>query len=89
MKVAYRDELPSLNDTIWGGNCSFSFGIFDNRVVTDVFPNPGNYFGRKTSRAAEVGKYQRLFDLIEHISHRVTLVEGRVVVEGGVSGAAA
>jgi len=89
LKVAYRDELPSLNDTTWGGNCSFSFGIFDNRAVTDVFPNPGSYFGRKTSRAAEVAKYQRVFDLIEHISHRVTLVEGRVVVEDGVNGVAA
>jgi hypothetical protein len=89
LKVAYRDELPSLNDTTWGGNCSFSFGVFDNRVVTDVFPNPGSYYGRKTSRGAEVAKYQRLFDLIEHVSHRLTMVEGRVVVEDGVNGVVA
>lgn len=86
--IAYREELPSLNDTPWGGSCSFSFATFDGRIATDVFPNPGSYFGRKTTRPSEVVKYGHLIDLIEHISHRVVLEDGRIVVADGVASAA-
>jgi hypothetical protein len=81
VRIAYRDELPTANDISGRDtNSSCDFAVFDDRSVTDVFVQPGRYFGRKTSEPAEVEKYHRLYELIAHGSHPVAVEEGRVVL---------
>lgn len=85
VRIAFRDELPSASDiSNRDTNSSFDFAIYDDRVVTDVFSQPGKYFGRKTSQPAEVAKYLHLFDLIEHSAHAVTLEEDKIILAGDV-----
>jgi len=81
VRIAYRDELPTPSD-ISGRDTvgSFDFAIYDDTVATEVFSQPGKYFGRKTREPALVANYQRLFDLIEHGSHSVALAEDHVVL---------
>ena len=79
--IAFRDELPVISgisgrDT----NNSFDFALYDDKVVTDVFTQPGRYFGRKTSQPVEVAKYLSFYTLIEHSSHRATIIDERVVL---------
>jgi hypothetical protein len=81
VRIAFRDELPVISgisgrDT----NNTFDFAIYDDRVVTDVFNQPGRYFGRKTSQPAEVAKYLNFYTLIEHSSHIAALKDDRVVL---------
>jgi hypothetical protein len=81
VRVAFSDELPSSNDISGRDlNSSFDFGIYDDQVVTDVFPQAGKYYGRKTSTAAEVEKYLRLYEIIEHNSHAVAREEERIML---------
>lgn len=80
VRIAFRDELPAISgisgrDT----NNTFDFAIYDDRVVTDVFTQPGRYFGRKTSQPAEVAKYLGFYTLIEHSSHQAVLQDELVV----------
>jgi hypothetical protein len=85
VRVAFRDELPSAGDmSTMDTNSSFDFAIYDDRTVTDAFGQPGKYFGRKTSEAAEVAKYLHLYDLIEHSAHSVALDDDRIVLAGEV-----
>jgi hypothetical protein len=49
-------------------------------VATEVFSQPGKYFGRKTCEPSLVTNYQRLSDLVEHSSHLLALDEERVVL---------
>jgi hypothetical protein len=49
-------------------------------VATEVFGQPGKYFGRKTREPSLVSNYQRLFDLIEHSSHAVVAEDDRVIL---------
>ncbi len=81
VRIAFRDELPtagelSVRDT---GN-SFDFAVYDDRVVTEVFGQSGKYFGRKTSRTAEIGKFLHLFQLIEHSSHALSIENDAIVL---------
>jgi len=81
VRIAFRHELPATSgisgrDTI----NSFDFAIYDNKVVTDVFSQPGKYFGRKTSKPAEVAKYHNFCTLIEYSSHQAEIKDDRVVL---------
>jgi hypothetical protein len=81
VRVAFRSELPLANDISGRDiNSSFDFGIYDDHVVTDVFPQSGKYYGRKTTTAAEVEKYVRLYEIIDHNSHTVTMEDGRIIL---------
>jgi len=80
VRVAFRDELPTASD-ISGRDTdsSFDFAIYDDQVVTDVFPQSGKFYGRKTCISQETEKYLRLYEVIEHNSHSITL-EGEHVI---------
>jgi len=79
VRVAYRDELPTANDIVCRDTASsFDFAIYDDMVATEVFSQPGKYFGRKTRDTSLVAHYQHLFALIEHVSHP-TAIEGECV----------
>jgi hypothetical protein len=81
VRVAFRDELPTAGDSSGRDTeSSFDFALYDDQVVTEVYSQPGRYFGRKTRVPALVASYQRLFDLIEHSSHAVAAEEERVVL---------
>ena len=80
VRIAFREELPSASmisgrDT----NASCDFAIYDDLSATEVFPQPGAYFGRKTGQAVTVERYQRLYDLVEHSSHAAVLEDGRII----------
>jgi hypothetical protein len=79
VRIAYREELPVPSD-ISGRDTtsSFDFAIYDDLVATEVFNQPGKYFGRKTRSPALVGNYLHLFDLIRHGSHAITVEQDRV-----------
>ncbi len=81
VRVAFRSELPLANDISGRDiNSSFDFGIYDDQVVTEVFPLSGKYYGRKTATVAEVEKYVKLFEIIDHNSHAVTLEGDRIIL---------
>lgn len=81
VRVAFSDELPSANGISGRDvNSSYDFGIYDDQVVTDVFPQTGKFYGRKTATAAEVERYLRLYEIIEHNSHAVVLEEDRIIL---------
>jgi hypothetical protein len=82
VRVAFRDELSSSGESTWASTCSFNFAVYDARVVTDVFTHPGTYYGRKTKEPAEVAKYLRLLDLIEHNAHKVVCDQDLIVLAG-------
>ena len=85
VRIAFRDELPTASDISGRDtNSSCNFAIYDDQAVTEVFAQPGKYFGRKISQPAEVAKYQRLYHLIEHSSHAIETEEGRLIVAGEV-----
>jgi hypothetical protein len=85
VRVAYRDELPTASE-ISGRDTSssFDFGIYDDQVATEVFGQPGKFFGRKTREPALVSNYQRLFDLIEHSSYAVVAADDRVILAANI-----
>jgi hypothetical protein len=90
VRVAFRDELPTASD-ISGRDTdsSFDFAIYDDQVVTDVFPQSGKFYGRKTSTSQETERYRRLFEIIEHNSHAITLEDERVILASEALKAAA
>jgi hypothetical protein len=76
VRIAFREELPAVSDISGRNtNSSFDFAIYDDRVVTDGFNQPGKYFGRKTAQRGEIYKYLEFYTLIEHASHAV-IAEG-------------
>ncbi len=81
VRVAYRDELPAVSE-ISGRDTvsSFDFTIYDDHVATEVFGQPGKYFGRKTCEQALVANYQRLFDLIVHSSYTLAAEDDRITL---------
>ncbi len=81
VRIAFRDEIPAASD-ISGHDTASScdFAIYDDRITTDVFPQSGKFYGRKTGVAAEVAKYLHLYDLIEHSSHTVTEQDEHIVL---------
>jgi hypothetical protein len=80
VRIAYRDELPATSD-ISGRDTtsSFDFAIYDDLVATEVFSQPGKYFGRNTREPSHVGNYQLLFDLIDHSAHAVVAKDDRII----------
>jgi hypothetical protein len=80
VRVAYRDELPAAGDHTWDSPQSYNFAVYDDNLVTDVFAMPGPYFGRKTSQTAEVNKYLRILEIIEHNAYRLSLEDEKLVV---------
>jgi len=81
VRVAFNDELSSANDISGRDvNSSFDFGIYDDQAITDVFPQAGKYYGRKTATPAEVEKYLRLYEIIEHNSHAVIYEGDRIIL---------
>ncbi len=81
VRIAFRSDLPLANDISGRDiNSSFDFGIYDDQVVTDVFAQSGKYYGRKTATAAEVEKYVKLFEIIDHNSHAVILEDDRIIL---------
>jgi hypothetical protein len=85
VRVAFRDELPSAGDNTWMSPQSYNFTIYDDGIVTDVFATPGQYFGIKTMRSAEVAKYLRIYDIIEHNACRLSLEPDGMVVNCAVA----
>jgi len=86
VRIAHREELPANTDaSSWASNCSFDFALYDDRVVTDVCPRAGSYYGIKTSQPKALSKYHHLYDLIEHNSHGVVMDDGVIVLAGGIS----
>jgi hypothetical protein len=82
VRVAFTSELPSANEISGRDvNSSFDFGIYDDQVVTDVFPQSGKYYGRKTAASAEVERYLRLYEIIEHNSHAIVHEDDRVILQ--------
>ncbi|HEY5973838.1 MAG TPA: hypothetical protein VIU41_03775 [Geobacteraceae bacterium] len=83
VRIAFRDELPTASDISGRDtNSSSDFALYDDQVATEVFLQPGKFHGRKTTQPAEVARYQRLFDLIEHGSHGVTAEDGQLTLAG-------
>ncbi|MBT0654618.1 hypothetical protein [Geomobilimonas luticola] len=83
VRIVYRDELPVASDISGRDtNSSCDFAIYDDQSVTDVFIQPGKYFGRKTSQQAEVEKYLRLYELIEHSAQTISINDEQVLLAG-------
>jgi hypothetical protein len=78
VKVIYRDELPAGGEAGWAQDCSFNFGVYDDRLVVDVSA-PAPYYGVRTSQHAELIRYLQLFDFVEHASHAVMLRDNEIV----------
>ena len=70
VRYAYREDLRLKNDA--GSINSLDFAIYSDAIVTDRGRENSSYFGKKTKKPGEIEKYLRLFDLIEHHSHRLT-----------------
>lgn len=80
LRIAFRDELPTASNISGRDtNSSYDFAIYDNQVCTEVFPQSGTYFGRKTGQAVNMERYLRLYELIEHSSHAVAVEDERVI----------
>lgn len=73
VRIAFRDDLPIANEISGRDTASsFNFALYDDRVATEGFSQPGKYFGCKTRESNLVTNYQRLYDLIEHGSQPFT-----------------
>lgn len=81
VRIAFRDELPSAS-VISGRDTdgSWDFAIYDDHLATEVFPQSGTYFGRKTCQTTAIDRYLRLYDLVDHSSHAVTLDNGVIML---------
>ena len=81
IRIAFREELPAANNISGSDtNSSYDFAIYDNQVVTEVFQQSGIYFGRKTSQAINVDKFQRFYELIEHSSHIIAIENDKIIL---------
>ncbi len=81
VRVAFREELPTAsNMSERDTNSSFDFAIYDDQVATEVFPQSGTYFGRKTSQAVNVDKFLRFYELIEHNSNVIAVEDERIIL---------
>jgi hypothetical protein len=86
VRVAIRDELPATAGNLGGcdTNSSYDFAIYDDQVATEVFPQAGTYFGRKTGQAVNVERYQRLYELIDHCAHAVIVEDEQVLLASDI-----
>lgn len=80
VRIAFRDELPTASNISGRDtNSSYDFVIFDDQACTEVFPQSGTYFGRKTVQTDNMERYLRFYELIEHSSHAVAVEDERVI----------
>lgn len=85
VRIAFREELPNASNMSGRDtNSSFDFAIYDDQVATEVFPQSGTYFGRKTSQAVNVEKFLRFYELIEHSSHIIAVEDERIILASDV-----
>lgn len=80
VRIVFREEMSSNGET--GGRDTYrscDFAIYDDKVITEVFPQAGRFFGRKTRVPGEVAKYVQMFELFEHDSHAVTEESGLII----------
>lgn len=82
VRIALRDELPATAGNLGGcdTNSSYDFAIYDDHVATEVFPQAGTYFGKKTGQAVNVERYQRLYELIDHCAHAVVMEDEQILL---------
>lgn len=81
VRIAFREELPTAsNMSERDTNSSFDFAIYDDRMATEVFPQSGTYFGRKTSQAVNVNKFLHFYELIEHNSNVIAVEDERIIL---------
>lgn len=81
VRIAFKDDLPTASDISGRDtNSSYDFAIYDDHIATEVFPQTGKYFGRKTSQAVNVEKYRHLYELVEHSAHMVTVLDDRIIL---------
>ena len=81
VRIAFREELPAFSNTSGRDtNSSFDFAIYDDLIATEVFPQSGAYFGRKTSQTVNVDKFLKFYELIQHCSNAVAVEEERIVL---------
>jgi hypothetical protein len=82
VRIALRDELPATAGNLGGcdTNSSYDFAIYDDRLGTEVFPQAGTYFGKKTGQTVNVERYQRLYELIDHCAHAVIVEDEQVLL---------
>jgi hypothetical protein len=81
VRIAFREELPTASNISGRDtNSAFDLAIYDDHVATEVFPQIGTYFGRKTSQAVNVEKLLKFYELIEHSSHVIAVENERVVL---------
>ena len=87
VRIAFRDELPTTANNLSGRdtNSSYDFAIYDDHACTEVFPQSGIYFGRKTGQLVNVERYLRLYELIEHSAHAVVMEHEQIVLASDVS----
>jgi len=80
-RIAYRDELPATSDISGRDTASsFDLAIYDDKVATEVFSQPGKYFGRKTRVPALVGNHLQLFGLVDHVSHALAIRDDQIIL---------
>lgn len=81
IRIAFREELPSASNISGRDtNSSFHFAIYDDQVVTEVFPQSGTYFGRKTSQTVNVDKLMQYYELVEHSSHVIAVEDEQIIL---------
>jgi hypothetical protein len=86
VRIALRDELPATAGNLGGcdTNSSYDFAIYDDHVGTEVFPQAGTYFGKKTGQQVNVERYLRLYELIDHCAHAVVLEHEQIVLASDI-----
>jgi len=86
VRVALREELPATAGNLGGcdTNSSCDFAIYDDHVATEVFPQAGTYFGKKTSQIVNVERYQRLYELVDHCAHAVIVEDEQILLASDI-----
>lgn len=81
VRVAFREELPTASNLSGRDtNSAFDLAVYDDQVATEVFPQSGTYFGKKTCQAGNVETYLRFYELVEHSSNIIAVEDERVVI---------
>jgi hypothetical protein len=86
VRIALRDELPATAGNLGGcdTNSSYDFAIYDDHVATEVFPQAGTYFGKKTCQTTNVERYQKLYQLIDHCAHAVVMEDNQILLASDI-----
>jgi len=85
VRIAFREELPTASNISGRDtNSSFNFAIYDDQVATEVFPQSGTYYGRKTSQAVNVEKFLRFYELVEHSSNVIAVEDERIIIASDI-----